>query len=299
MNKTSCRLTHNRRQITDEKIDVLKVMEWMLATPLAKKRSRDVVHVPIDQLIQTSRARVHEEVKRAPQLRQRLDGMDAKLAMLPDGRWYTRIRRDLEHDRQMLADEIHVLESGEHMCNFEKQIANFTRAYNCNESSRSRVVSSTGLPGERVNTFRVEKTSTVQLEVIDEYLTSVDNNVPRIAVARSDTCPRCNGAHMKLVSARALVTCTVCGYSASYLDATTSSISYGDDIEFANFSYKRINHFSEWLSNIQGIETYEVPEDVLEQVCNELYRQRICEADVTFKRVRETLKTLIRIYWQQ
>ena len=130
------------------------------------------------------------------------------------------------------------------------------------------------------------------MQIINEYLATIDNNVPRITVTRNDTCPRCDGKAMRLVPAKAIVACVQCGYCASYLDATTSSVSFGDDIEFANFSYKRINHFSEWLSNIQGTETYEVPEEVLRQVCEELFRQRIDERDITYKKIREVLKVL-------
>lgn len=44
---------------------------------------------------------------------------------------------------------------------------------------------------------------------------------------------------------------------------------------------------------MQGIETYEVPDEVIQQVCEELYRQRVPDAAaITFKKVREVLKTL-------
>lgn len=266
-------------------------MEWMLPPP-SRKRAREPVNTPIDQLIRASRLRVQEECEQVAHLKEKVEEMNSKLAMMSDARRFIRRRKDLMSDRDKIVEQVRRIEDGEVMREFEQSVADFIRAYNSNESTKRRSNVSSILPGEQLSSFRVETTSSTQLEVINEYLTSIDKNVPRIKVTRKDMCPRCEGRVMSLVPAKAMVTCTHCGYSASYLDATTSSVSFGDDIEFANFSYKRINHFSEWLSNIQGTETYEVPEEVLAQVCEELFRQRIDERDITFKKVREVLKVL-------
>lgn len=265
-------------------------MEWLLPPP-NRKRVREPVNTPIDQLIRASRQRMQEQCDQIPQLKEKLDDMNSRLAMIPDARRFIRQRKDMTADRDKTATLLERIESGDVMREFEQSVVHFIRAYHSSESTKKRSCPSM-LPGEQMNTFRVEKTSSTQLEVINEYLTTIDNNVPRINVARKDMCPHCEGRPMSLVPAKAMVTCTHCGYCASYLDATTNAVSFGDDIEFANFSYKRINHFSEWLSNIQGTETYEVPEEVLKQVCEELFRQRVDESDITFKKVREVLKVL-------
>jgi hypothetical protein len=266
-------------------------MEWMLPAP-SRKRVREPSNTPIDQLIRASRVRVQKECEQITQLKEKIEDMDSRLAMMPVARRCMRQCKDLATQRDMIVAQVRRIEDGDVMREFEQSVADFIRAYNSQEGTKRRSSMSSILPGEQVNSFRVESTSSTQLEVINEYLTSIDNDVPRINVTRKDMCPRCDGRAMSLVPAKALVTCTHCGYAASYLDATTSSVSFGDDIEFANFSYKRINHFSEWLSNIQGTETYEVPEEVLKQVCEELFRQRINEGDITFKKVREVLKVL-------
>lgn len=54
-----------------------------------------------------------------------------------------------------------------------------------------------------------------------------------------------------------------------------------------------INHFSEWLANVQGIEAFEISQDVIAQVCEELWRQRVTDPNlITYKKVREVLKVL-------
>jgi hypothetical protein len=71
------------------------------------------------------------------------------------------------------------------------------------------------------------------------------------------------------------------------------SMSYSDDVEFSSFSYKRINHFNEWLQQVQAKENHEISQKVLDGVMLELYRQRVTDLQaITPKKVREVLKTL-------
>lgn len=269
-------------------------MQWQLPTAASKKRGHEPVQTPIDQLVRTSRQKVLKEIEEVPNLKRDASKLQGRLAMLSDSRLYIRQKRDLELAIRSISEKITRLESGCHLQEFEQNVMHFVHAYNTNESNVRRRTNSAVLPGERPQAFRVENTTNVQAEVVNEYLTVVDRQQPRIAMARADICPRCDGVvPLKLVAAKAIVTCTQCGYCCSYIDATSSAVSFGDDIEFANFSYKRINHFSEWLANVQGIETYEIPKEVLTQVCDELYRQRVTDPnEITFKRVREVLKVL-------
>ena len=267
-------------------------MEWLVSTSTQKKRTRESSHTPIDQLVRASRIRIQEEIDSLPVLVEKINKLQEQLDQIPDRRSNIRIKKDLQIEKEKVDNYARRIRDGEVLREFENSVAEFVRIYNTKEKSRRTVNSHAVLPGEQMNAFRIESRSKAQVEVIDEYLMSIDGNVPRICVTRNDICPRCDMSAMRIVPAKAIVSCTTCGYSASYLDATTSSVSYGDDIEFANFSYKRINHFSEWLTNIQGTETYEVPTEVLQQVCQELYSQRVEEKDITYKKVREVLKIL-------
>ena len=98
----------------------------------------------------------------------------------------------------------------------------------------------------------------------------------------------------------ALLSCDQCGRSKPYLDATSASTAYGEEVEFSNFSYKRSNHFQEWLNSFQAKETTEIPESVFQRVMEELYRQRISDLNkITRKKVREVLKDLkLRKYYE-
>jgi len=68
------------------------------------------------------------------------------------------------------------------------------------------------------------------------------------------------------------------------------NVAFSDDVEYSNFTYKRANHFQEWLNTAMAKQTCEVPESVLAKVMETLYRERITPAQTTVRKVREALK---------
>jgi hypothetical protein len=63
--------------------------------------------------------------------------------------------------------------------------------------------------------------------------------------------------------------------------------------EITYFSYKRINHLNEWLNQIQGKETTDIPEEIYDKILAEIKKHRITNmADLTFDRVKNILKHL-------
>jgi hypothetical protein len=45
--------------------------------------------------------------------------------------------------------------------------------------------------------------------------------------------------------------------------------------EISYFAYKRINHLNEWISQIQGKESTEIPQDIYDRILLEIRKQRI------------------------
>ena len=63
--------------------------------------------------------------------------------------------------------------------------------------------------------------------------------------------------------------------------------------EISYFSYKRINHYTEWLNQIQGKETTDIPDEVFESILKELKKQRIEDtSNITRQKIKEILKKL-------
>jgi hypothetical protein len=60
-----------------------------------------------------------------------------------------------------------------------------------------------------------------------------------------------------------------------------------------NYSYKRENHFNEWLSQFQAQEMTNIPDEVIEQLRSELKKMKIKNLEeITHARIRSLLKKL-------
>lgn len=87
--------------------------------------------------------------------------------------------------------------------------------------------------------------------------------------------------------------CNVC-YTVEYIIVDHDRPSYKDPPkEVTFFAYKRINHFNEWLNQVQGKETTEVPDEIYDMILLEIKKRKMTNmADLTHKRLKDILKKL-------
>tara|TARA_Y100000385_G_C12852285_1_gene533643 strand:+ start:108 stop:734 length:627 start_codon:yes stop_codon:yes gene_type:complete len=87
--------------------------------------------------------------------------------------------------------------------------------------------------------------------------------------------------------------CNKC-FSVQHLLTDNEKPSYKDPPkEISYFSYKRINHYQEWLNQIQGKETTDIPEEIFDKIMLELKKQRIINVkEINRQKVKEILKKL-------
>lgn len=129
--------------------------------------------------------------------------------------------------------------------------------------------------------------------VQDELALVVDDVMPPILVIKDDVCETCEVA-MVILASEARMGCPSCSRTKPYIQATSSRIPYGEEVEFATFSYKRQNHFQEWLKSIQAKENTEVCVDVITRVIAHMYQKQGVRdtASITQKVTRDALKGL-------
>lgn len=131
--------------------------------------------------------------------------------------------------------------------------------------------------------------------ILDEFLIETHRAPPNVAMAARDVCPRCTqGGDVQLIlnQVKSTMACPQCGYAVTYLDATSTSTSFDETVEFSQYSYKRVNHYMLWLALVQGKEAHKVSDAVLESVMWDLYERqhvRSC-SDVTHAKVRTALR---------
>ena len=87
--------------------------------------------------------------------------------------------------------------------------------------------------------------------------------------------------------------CTECGYTEYFM---SEELGFKEEQEVEKnivYSYKRENHFNEWISQFQAKESTSVPEEVINQLRTEFRKMKIKTLDeITHEKVRGLLKKL-------
>lgn len=111
-----------------------------------------------------------------------------------------------------------------------------------------------------------------------------------IAIGR---CPHCGSGHRVVLQQDGCVYCNDC-LTQEYIMIDHDKPSYKDPPkEITYFAYKRINHFNEWLNQIQGKETTEIPDHIYDSILLELKKQRMSNmAELTTDKIRTVLRKL-------
>ena len=205
-------------------------------------------------------------------------------------------RRDIRRRRSLTkeADELerHIAEAkeGQRQKDFESTVAPFVEAHQKQLFCRKR----------KIEEILPASSEGQDNSVLDEYLACVERSPPKFIIEQKDICAECKG-NVKLYSSLSMLVCVECGYSVPFLDATAALLAYTDDsYDYCSFSYKRINHFNEWIQQFQAKETTEIPDAVLTAIMQRLQDERVTEMkDVTTTRVRDILKKLKLRRWYE
>ena len=260
------------------------------------KRVRDEhENLTLEEHIDRRRMRYVEQRLGIGELREQALELRGKAAAITM-RWQTRLSRDWLNTACSLETEANIRESMQREHQFESTVVTYLRMY-YQKSDASPQVANSLRKSDTMMAYVKHTDETVQRRatIVDEYLTDMNNAPAKVAMATRDECPRCDTAQrLLLCSAKSIMTCPECGYSVSYIDATSSSTSFDDIVEFSQYSYKRVNHYCMWLALVQGKETHRVPVDIMTTVMADLFtRQNIRNiTDITQKRVRDSLRKL-------
>lgn len=148
------------------------------------------------------------------------------------------------------------------------------------------------------NFFGARETKGLQKrDIYTDYLVEVEKlNVPRPVQRIAEVCTQCedegNVVHFPDTSE---LVCDRCGMVISVL--ISEELTYREEQETSSkvvsYSYKRENHFSEWLSQLQAQEMTTIPDEVLDQLREEFKKLKITDVTkITQKKVRALLKKL-------
>ena len=143
----------------------------------------------------------------------------------------------------------------------------------------------------------VFKTNTKSQELFKKYMVEVEGEVPNAddpiyKNTNSEQCSKCGGDVTLDVQASVIV-CVKCGNCEHHMGC---ELTYKEEQEIEKnvvYSYKRENHFNEWMSQFQGTESTTIPLEVIDNLRYELRKQRVKNiSDITHTKVRGLLKKL-------
>ena len=147
------------------------------------------------------------------------------------------------------------------------------------------------------NVFNCKETSGLQRkDIFNDYLIEVEKlNIYRPMQKKREVCPVCPESNVFHFTDTSDLVCDECGIIIATL--ISEELTYREEQEtsekIVNYSYKRENHFNEWLSQFQAQETTTIPPEVIEQLRNELKKIKVKVLDeITHARVRTLLKKL-------
>ena len=111
-------------------------------------------------------------------------------------------------------------------------------------------------------------------------------------VVKTDICKRCNKGELIPVDNEGVVICNKCYVSLKYIVEHDKPSYKEPPKEVCFYAYKRINHFREILAQFQAKESTQIPEEVIENIKNQIKKERIKVENINNKKAKEILKKL-------
>jgi len=130
-------------------------------------------------------------------------------------------------------------------------------------------------------------------EIICNYMSNIDDSIiTGKQDFKNDICEICKNK-LYLSELESELYCGLCGHSQNIL-VVTDKVSYSDpQSEITYYTYKRINHFNEWLAQFQAKERTDLPKEIFENIFIELNKNKhIVLKNLKYNDIREILKKL-------
>jgi len=132
--------------------------------------------------------------------------------------------------------------------------------------------------------------------IVQKYLSNVDETfIDMNAFVKSiDVCQSCHKGELIPLDDEGVLICNnnLCAVSIPYLIENEKPSYKEPPKEVCFYAYKKINHFKEILAQFQGKETTQIPEDVIDQIHQQIKKERITLDQLTHYKTKEILKKL-------
>jgi hypothetical protein len=168
-----------------------------------------------------------------------------------------------------------------------------TRTASAPTSSSSSSSSSTNSTSEITLAYR-DIDSQNKSMLYDRYLCATDSNYVKADDSEDHAqCEHCQSLNTTMLVQEGMIYCNEC-FTVRVIVIDNDKPSYKEpQKEISYLNYKRKNHFNEWLNQIQGKETTDIPEEIFNSILLEIKKLKVTNmADLNHAKIREILKKL-------
>ena len=135
--------------------------------------------------------------------------------------------------------------------------------------------------------------TSVKNDIIDKYFQNVINSVNiNQYYFDSNKCEVCNNGELVFIENEGVIICNKCYTTNKYYIENDKPNYREPPKEVCFYAYKRINHLREILAQFQAKETTLIPDEVIENIKNQIKKERIDFSELTNKKTKEILKNL-------
>jgi hypothetical protein len=130
--------------------------------------------------------------------------------------------------------------------------------------------------------------------IFKKYLSNIDDSFLDINafIRPSDICQYCFKGELIPLDDEGVLICNSCSKNVQYLIENEKPSYKEPPKEVCFYAYKKINHFKEILAQFQGKETTQIPEEVTENLKQQIKKERIDMNKMTYYKTKEVLKKL-------
>jgi len=105
-------------------------------------------------------------------------------------------------------------------------------------------------------------------------------------------CDGCLSSNVIYDESSSDIICKDCGIARYDVGSEQSYKEKQDTEQNIQYSYKKENHFNEWLAQIQAREATTIPPEIFDSIRMEFQKNKTTKSQITQKRVRDTLKKI-------
>ena len=144
------------------------------------------------------------------------------------------------------------------------------------------------------NNNDIEQNNKKDQTLVNTYLSNIDDSFINMEhfMYKENLCYFCYKGEFIPIDDEGILVCNNCSKQIPYLIENERPSYKEPPKEVCFYAYKRINHFREILAQFQAKESTQIPEQVIEDIKNQIKKERIDLKQITNNKAKEILKKL-------